>query len=296
MAINLIFTNRNTNAEGIRIYRSTNIFDKFSLPPVYDTIAGDAQEYTDINVIRGEEFYYMLEIFRGVDVDFTPVLHTKALATLTGPGPNVLIGGTSRAGFFGEVPVSQLITGDLLASTVGVTEGTSQFSSEPWLKFVLDGKILYVSKKPIRYSISWDHLNSKEVVFGNKTININGETFKVRLLQGINPSESVTNTNGYDLPITHRSEWNRLFYPICEDNATYPKTSQIGPNWVTYTQDELNITSGDGRYNWCQETPSNSSGVRANRGGNAVSFLRWGASSDANTNYGWRACLELVSN
>lgn len=57
-----------------------------------------------------------------------------------------VVAGDSRYGFFGEVPVTELWSGDELSKLLGVTEGTLQHSNEPWLKFVLDGKIIYKSK------------------------------------------------------------------------------------------------------------------------------------------------------
>lgn len=219
----------------------------------------------------------------------------------TGPGPEELIGytltnnDTQIAGFFGEVPTSEFIDGDALASMIGLTSGVSQNSTVPWLKFILDGKILFIPKMTIRHSISWDQINNANAVYGNREINILGHQFKVRLLQGINPGESVTVSYGFDLPETHQSEWNRLFYPICEDDVTYPKTSQVGPNWVTYTGAELNISYGYGGRTWCQETPSDSSTRRSFRGYDAVSSLVWIDTSSAKTYYGWRPVLELVS-
>ena len=104
---------------------------------------------------------------------------------LTGsPGPKALRGGNLQAGFFGEVPVSEFITGDELARRIGLTAGVSQFSNEPWLKFSYLGKVEFVAKKSFRHSISWDDINAVGAVFGNKTININGKTYKVRLMKG----------------------------------------------------------------------------------------------------------------
>ena len=63
------------------------------------------------------------------------------------PGPTTLIGGDMTEGFFGEVTSAELITGDALASEVGISAGTSQNSTAGWLKFALDDKILFVAKK-----------------------------------------------------------------------------------------------------------------------------------------------------
>ncbi len=221
----------------------------------------------------------------------------------TAMGPDTLIGSTLTenntkiAGFYGEVPASELITGNDLASMIGLTNGTAQNSDTVWLKFILDGKILFIPKVIIRHTVSWDHINAVNAVYGDRELEILGYQFKIRLIQSINPGESVARSSGYDIPITHQSEWNRLFYPISVEhtNTQRFKASQIGPNWVNYTQEELNITTGNGRYTWCQETPNNGPTVRACRGGNAVTSLTWNSSSLTSVEGGWRPVLELVS-
>ena len=45
-------------------------------------------------------------------------------------------------GFFGEVPASEFITGDALASECGISQGLSQNSTAGWLKFAYKGEIL----------------------------------------------------------------------------------------------------------------------------------------------------------
>ena len=105
---------------------------------------------------------------------------------LGSPGSPYLISGTMQEGFFGEVPASELITGDALASECGISQGTSQFSSEGWLKFAYQGKIQFVAKKPIRHSISWDAINTANCVYGDsgdKTVVIGGKTYKVTLMR-----------------------------------------------------------------------------------------------------------------
>ena len=77
---------------------------------------------------------------------------------IPGPGGKVFLGGDMTAGYLGQVPTSELWTGDDLATACGITQGTSQFSTTGWLKFAIDGKIIYKSQKTFRHSISWDHI------------------------------------------------------------------------------------------------------------------------------------------
>src|SRR5690554_4552276 len=61
-----------------------------------------------------------------------------------GPGGKVIIGGNTQSGFLGEVSANELVDGLTLASMVGLSAGTDINDSEPWLKFVHKGKILFV--------------------------------------------------------------------------------------------------------------------------------------------------------
>ena len=99
----------------------------------------------------------------------------------------MLGGGKSKTGgagmFVGEVPASEFITGVELATAIGLTAGTPM-ADAGWLHFkdTVDGRTKYISKKPLRSHISWDHIHSRGAVFGTRTVVIKGDTYKVRLL------------------------------------------------------------------------------------------------------------------
>ncbi len=202
--------------------------------------------------------------------------------------------------FQGEVPVNELISGDALASLVGLSAGTSQFSGEPWLHFVdpIDGKTKYIAKKPFRHSLSWDQINAVDCVYG-KEVTIQGKQYICRLIRGAN-SDPYVGSSGYDTEGTWGSEWNRLMYPICAltGNATYDVFNPDGPQpgtWANYDQtNDLYLLTHDGRYSWCQETHSGNTNQRVYRGFNGVSRVNPVSSSVASSGYGWRPCLELV--
>lgn len=206
-------------------------------------------------------------------------------------------GGGDR--FLGEVPVTALISGNALASAIGLTVGTAQFSNEPWLHFELDGQTLYVAKKPYRRSINWNALHAANVIYGGKTVVINGETYKVRLLKG-----SATDPHGggvgWDTPGSYGSEWNRLFYPLIPNPTNSPsKPSGEGivyGSWANYTEPDLVMvsTAGNGSFQWCQEVAATNAARRVLRGGGGVSGSGLVTASDVNAIYGWRPVLELV--
>lgn len=218
----------------------------------------------------------------------------------TVPGPSKLIGGNLQAGFYGECPASELITGDELAKMIGLTAGTSQFSDEPWLKFSYLGKVEFVAKKTFRHSISWNNINAVNAVFGNRTIKIGDKTYKIRLMKGKTEGKQ-NDSSSYKGDINKGSEWNKLMLPIhknapsnwlLRNNINYPTE-----NWnVGYTDNDLfTITRVEnGYYSWCQEY-GDSTSYRLCRGGIGVTYADDGDPSSDNNYHGWRPVLELVN-
>lgn len=215
------------------------------------------------------------------------------------PGPKKLIGGNMEAGFFGEVPTRDFITGDELARRIGLTEGVSQFSNEPWLKFSYMGKVEFVAKKTIRYGISWNAINAANAVTGQRTIDIGGKTYKIRLMKG--KTEGKQNDSSfYNGDINKGSEWNKLMLPIHQkapSNWDYKgNVNSPTENWnVGYTDNDLftHSDAGNGSYSWCQEYGEGTK-YRVIRGCDCV--------SDSSSIYpytdgytrGWRPVLELA--
>src|SRR5699024_2537618 len=88
------------------------------------------------------------------------------------------------AGFYGFVQPNEFgqvgskdFNGVNLASEVGISQGTSQFSETPWLKFAWRGKILFTPLKTIRYSVSWDTIYKAGAVYGTGSTISDGEQF-----------------------------------------------------------------------------------------------------------------------
>lgn len=216
-----------------------------------------------------------------------------------GPGPTKLIGGNEEAGFYGEVPTSEFITGDELARRIGLTAGTSQFSNEPWLKFSYMGKVEFVAKKTIRHSISWNNINAANAVTGQRTVDIGGKTYKIRLMKGKTEGKQ-NDSSSYQGDINKESEWNKLMLPIHQkapSNWTY-KDNVNSPteNWnVGYTDKDLftHESVGHGFYSWCQEY-GEAKNFRFMRGGYGVSGSFCNAPLLTYDRYGWRPVLELV--
>lgn len=221
------------------------------------------------------------------------------------PGPGKLIAGNENAGFYGEVSSNELISGNDLASQIGLTAGTSQHSNEGWLKFAYEGKIQFVAKKTFRYGLSWSQINDVEAVHGDKEITIDGQRYKIRLMRGANKDPA----GGYSGGVNHGSEWNKLMLPIREESIdkdwAYPGNVESDvPSWNhnlgsgksnLYTDKDLHTHNnhGSGSYSWCQEVAENSS-IRLLRGYIGVSYSFSTTSTSSKSSGGWRPVLELL--
>ncbi len=212
--------------------------------------------------------------------------------------------GDLTAGFYGEIAGSDFITYDALASEIGLSAGTSQFNTESaWLRYSLDGQELYVAMKPARHTVSWDDINAVGAVYddtGAPTVSIGGKTYRVTLLRGAN-ADPTTDDTGYDIAASHGSEWNRLFYPVhsgvhTQTNNPTPHTdpnAAVYASWASYSDADLVVNSGDGRYSWCQETVVGTS-YRALRGHAGVTTFYSIDLANVHAARGWRPCLRLV--
>lgn len=209
------------------------------------------------------------------------------------PGPTKLIGGNLQAGFYGEVPTKDFITGDELAKRIGLTDGISQYSNEPWLKFSYLGKVEFIAKKPFRHSISKNSLLNVGVVLGNKTITINGKIYIVRLIKG--KREGLQNDNfNKEGVINQNSEWNKLLLPIHRNapySWKYPNNVKVPTeNWnIGYSDGDLIATYnvGKGSRCWCYE-------YNYFRGGPDITYSYLIDGYMGHGEFGWRPVLELA--
>ena len=292
---------------------TTTIYDGFTLS------GGRFNEEKSFNLESGDKLIASgvgLKIF--VSVYF--VSQISPVEPLLGPGPQEFIGGDMSAGFFGEVDSSELFTPLELDFLLGFTQGESM-PDAGWLKFARNGKILYVQKRPMRHTISWDHIYSRGAVYGT---NDNGLyprdtptnqynplrkgnfTLVPRLLTGA-ASDPIDTTereseDSCTFDLGGGSEWNELIYrvhqdePFCgdPDHTTYHGGPQVGNNWFNYSNSDLGIVSGVGRATWTQETASEATSARVNRGiYTSVAFFYRNNASNANSGLGLRLVLAL---
>ena len=285
MSVTIKWQDNNLFEMGHRIYKSPTYFTEDSLPSMLVELGPDVTEYVDSAGVSGENWYRVSAFLDNGYEIFSEAFITGFFFNF-GIGSSTFVGGDLSAGFLGEVSSADFITGDVLASAIGLTAGTPQNSDVPWWKFAIDNQILYVPTMSFRNNLSWVNINNVNAVYDDSNapiVTIGGYNFKVTLMTGAEADPTV-NENG------DGSEWNRLIYRI---HSTVP-SDQVGGNWASYNTDNTNITSGNGRYTWCQETRSSGTTNRVVRGYSSLSYFRTWSSTSSYADYGWRPALRLI--
>ncbi len=228
-------------------------------------------------------------------------------------------------GYFGVTPASSLLTGSVLATTIGLTSGTVQNDTEGYLKFYWHGKIIYMAKKTFRHTASWDNIKARNAIFGvdlggvgKTTVSKDTYTFTVAIPTGAGKAPqsdiqywtSPTFAGNVLLEIGKFSMWNELMYRVhntfvdnvlsnqdgTTSNYEYTGGVQIGDNWANFINADLSIyynDSGNGTATWCQETSSITPTSRVGRGYIRLASSNRNVATGTNTYVGWRPLLIL---
>lgn len=251
------------------------------------------------------------------DRGFMPVLELVGLPQATGPGPDKLINSftnpdnsTQVNGYYGRVSPSELVTARSLETLLGFTNGTANAEPANWLKFLVDGKILFIPQTPLRNGTTFTSLYQAGLVYGTndtgavpigagvnqyRTVTIDGYVYIVRLLKGTTkPSIQVrTDLNQmtmYTYPDTTYSEFSRTLYNVNVDTPT--QALKTGGVWDTFTSANLGFVNDN--MNWCQEQETSAANQRLARGGGAGAIGMGSSQTASSTYYSWRPVLELV--
>lgn len=311
MEIKLTWDNPNTLYDGTYVYRSEEPFSVNNLPPAIADLPNGVTEYVDSDVVRGTKYYYRFGVYRGEDIAVSGQKEVWALP-YTGPGPQQLQGGDWMTGYFGEVPAAELFTASELALLVGLTAGNAVNAGSPWLKFIDQGKVLFIPKQKLREGVTWNDIYEAGCVYGTddegkvpganptnqrKVVTKNGNSFLVRLMSGL--GENVGEIADVDLAYpdyTGESEWDRLFARCLH----YVSVTQVGENFDDIQFSELTTTGAAQQYTWCQESAPSGSGNRIMRGGhqaaNHYSQIYFVPPGNYHAAYGWRPVLEFIPN
>lgn len=214
-----------------------------------------------------------------------------------GPGNRKLLKGTMEAGWFGEVPASDFITGDELARMIGLTAGVSQNSTNPWFKFGYRNNVFYIPKGSFRHSISWKNIKSVNCVYGDKIIEYGGRKYSVMLPRGVGEDAQPDPRIAVDYEdhpsVLHNSMWNKLILPAHKNAPNnWKKPENVNSptqNWGTY----FNFSDFNGYDIWCQENVIEK-GYLLTRSTKYPSFAKFNLSGRSDDSYGWLPVLKLI--
>lgn len=234
----------------------------------------------------------------------------------SGPGPKTLIAGDANLGYFGEVTDLQLFTPAQVAGQAGMYLGTDNptavaaANGNMWLKFIWNGKIIFIAKMPFRTNISWADLYAAGLVYGTRD---NGKyplatpkfqyiqmpkyegqklwVLKPRLPTGY-PADPTTGGS------VLTGEWNQLFGRTVNDS-----NGGVGaPKFANFTYAATGLSPSSGPDTIVQETITSNVNQCIVRGdgssGQIISTSRTVLKTDKLSGvlsaHGWRPVLELI--
>lgn len=231
MFIDLSWTNLNSVATTLKIYRGDAPLDRANLPanPIVTLSNGETSYRDETNVLLGKNYYYVFVTGTGSDAVVSQNYQVTAV-TRRGPGPQNLLQGNNTLGYFGTLQSGEFISGsDLITrlNMAGVATSMQVGQSSPlWHKFVRNNKVLIIPEGPIAYAVRWQELYQMGMVYGtddkgpgvpptpnvnqSAKIKIGPDTFRVRLMKGMTDLPYAD----YATAITFPNEYSDLFMPL----------------------------------------------------------------------------------
>lgn len=208
MSTRINWTNPNAAFTEIRIYRTDAPFDESNVPATPIAVLTEGTTWLDTTTLQNVYYYYTIGVVVGGELILSPVKKTIHMP-YTGPGPQELQCGDMSRGFFGPVNTNELFTPTELCSLAGVG---SPNPSVLWVKFIRNGKILFMNLYPMTSSknISWNATYTLGLMYGmdsvgpatghgnaptnqRKVVTKGEHSFLVRSLRGTdNPDYSVS--------------------------------------------------------------------------------------------------------
>lgn len=219
MIIRLKWDDLNTGVHTTEIYRTdTQPVGNPTGSPIA-TLTNNEKQWDDNTAVKGQTYWYTFKSIKGSNSAWSIPLAVLAMPN-TGPGPQELLWGDLDLGAYGTIPEINFITTTRLWSMLNL-QYSAQTQAVTWRKFVRRGKTLFVPDRAICYSIPWNVVYNKGMVFGvsgpgpqvptgssptdqlNK-VTIQNNDFIVRMPTGVDdrnnpnrlqPAEMLTNIN-----------------------------------------------------------------------------------------------------
>jgi len=304
MGIRIEWIDPNGENADVKVYRSLTPMTEDNLPEPLTTVVGGVGFYVDNAVARNQLYYYRLSSLGKAGSNETIITPNKGMAYMpyTGPGPQVLKRGDWECGYFGRLPMGDLIAQNELITFAGITAAEYAVTDNEWLKFVYKGKIFFIPKYPVCGTVSWETMYRAGCVYGD--IPEAEWAPYAKTTYGVIPQKKQLTVGNHLFTVRHpTSRANPLntgsanadliggeidqFIALAYRNRLYPDTAGRGqlddadyPNFVSFTTDLL--TTG-----YCVN--------RGYSGQGGVDVINVGL-TNAGTNpvHGWRPLLVLT--
>lgn len=184
---------------------------------------------------------------------------------------------------------ANFITGDSLASLVGLAAGVSMNSTTDWLKITNNetGVVKIIPKLVIRNSISKNVAVAATPVNGSKIVTIQGVNYQVRLMTGCSvaapPSAGIEGYTG--------GEFNDFYYAVCNNRPA----GWVGDILANFSETELGFYAGNGSATLVNENTSDNRAVlRGGVQGQFMTGITTAQLTSAAATRGWRPILIKV--
>lgn len=320
MGNKLSWTNNNTQPTNVEIYRGLAPLDTANLTDPLVTLTNGESSWEDNGVIYGATYYYVVQLLTKDGLKKVPSRNISMQAGLgRGLGPNILLQGNERLGYFGLVEAADFIPpATILAAQNG--GAMAYMLAVRWHKFIRRGKILYVPQTvPASGNYHHNIIYQAGFMYGTddtgpvdgrlgtpvnqrRVINWRGEKYTIRLPRGYADPDSPTQVdlstvatlNHETLSDSPGCEYNDLIYPLMVSTPT--KQNLMNVDFLT----TANFISVTGRMVMCQEVSvasgnalwRHNQGLGTDRERMAAMTVR--ATGTASSSSNWYPIIELI--
>ncbi|QXO09594.1 hypothetical protein pEaSNUABM11_00170 [Erwinia phage pEa_SNUABM_11] len=265
MSFTLRWNNPNTIATVVNIYRDTKDISPSALPAPLATLSNGETEYRDTTAVSGQTYYYLTTVTANGKIVAT-ASQKYTVAVRRGIGPNTLISGDDRLGFYGAVATEDQWYGSQLPAGFLAMFPTAFATTDrvPLNKFTRGGKIFYMLTSISPGWATWADLYRNGLVYGTGDFGPTGghgtltdtlqdakiisqnETYRMRLVRGLSSASAspafafneAYNAKTHDeTDLTAFNEYNDLFYPIVVDvpnKQRVPNVSQLATTYLGF--------------------------------------------------------------
>ena len=155
--------------DSVVIYRDIAPISIVALPSPLATLPGNAETFEDTTAALGKVYYYMVSLVAGPNQSYSSNYEVGHFST-TGPGPQDLMRGTWKRGFFGVVAEEEMFSWAEIKAQCGFTTAPSQSKTNGWLKLAYNGKVLFWPLNAYTNAMSFKEIYDRGCALGEDTV------------------------------------------------------------------------------------------------------------------------------